>query len=150
MSTAPSSLVSSESLRRLSEGFGTGGVGDGVGHWFLWVAAVVVNLEQDGEVHQDLEQATRPELHRSLDGWRKVWTDDLKAVQLEGAGAAHSSPMNPDTWHRFREDGQEAQGLHEQRRVQEESTNAQLFDGTAWCDNDVEQICAMLKGNKLN
>lgn len=52
--------------RRLSEGFGTGGVGDGVGHRFLRVAAVVVNLEQDGEVHEDLQQATRPELHRGL------------------------------------------------------------------------------------
>lgn len=56
----------SESSQRLSEGFGTGGVGDGVGHRLLWVAAVVVNLEQDGEVHQDLQQPTRPELHRSL------------------------------------------------------------------------------------
>ncbi len=50
----------------LSEGFGTGSVGDGVGHWLLWVAAVVVHLEQDGEVHEDLQQATRPELHGSL------------------------------------------------------------------------------------
>lgn len=50
----------------LSEGFGTGGVGDGVGHWLLRVAAVVVNLEQDGEVHEDLQQATCPELHGSL------------------------------------------------------------------------------------
>lgn len=58
--------MSSESLPSLSEGFGTGGVGDGVRHWFLWVAAVVVNLEQDGEVHEDLQQATCPELHRSL------------------------------------------------------------------------------------
>ncbi len=55
-----------ESLRRLSEGFGTGGVGNGVGDWFLWVAAVVVNLEQDGEVHKNLQQATCPELHGSL------------------------------------------------------------------------------------
>lgn len=47
--------TSSESLPSLSEGFGTGGVGDGVRHWFLWVAAVVVNLEQDGEVHEDLQ-----------------------------------------------------------------------------------------------
>lgn len=76
MSTAPLQVlphgcflsvdVSSESLRRLSEGFGTGGVGDGVRHRLLWVAAVVVNLEQDGEVHEDLQQPTRPELHRSL------------------------------------------------------------------------------------
>lgn len=27
------------------------------------------------------------------------------------------------------------------------STNAQLFDGSAWCDYDVDQICAMIKGN---
>lgn len=37
-----------------------------MGHRFLRVAAVVVNLEQDGEVHEDLQQATCPELHRSL------------------------------------------------------------------------------------
>lgn len=49
-----------------SEGFGTGGVGNCVWHWFLRVAAVVVNLEEDGDVHEDLQQAANPELHRSL------------------------------------------------------------------------------------
>ena len=58
--------MSSASLRRRSEGFGTGGVGDGVRHWLLWVAAVVVNLEQDGDVHEDLQQAACPELHGRL------------------------------------------------------------------------------------
>lgn len=63
--------MSSESMKRLSEGFGTGGVGDGVGQRFLWEAAVVINLEQDGKVHANLQQATCPELHRSL-GQQKV------------------------------------------------------------------------------
>lgn len=82
-SESPSSLlfssgdVSSESLQRRSEGFGTGGVGDRVRHWFLWVVAVVVNLEQDGDVHKDLQQATCPELHRSL-GEQEV--DGFKGV----------------------------------------------------------------------
>lgn len=58
--------VSLESLWRLSEGFGTGGVRHRMGHGFLWVAAVVVNLEQDGNVHAHLQQATCPELHRGL------------------------------------------------------------------------------------
>lgn len=64
-------VLSSESLQRLSEGFGTGGVGHGVGQRFLWVAAVVINLEKDGKVHADLQQAARPELHGSL-GEQKV------------------------------------------------------------------------------
>lgn len=58
--------MSSESLWGFSEGFGTGGVGDSVGDRFLRVAAIVVNLEQDGDVHEDLQQAARPELHGSL------------------------------------------------------------------------------------
>lgn len=49
-----------------SEGFSAAGEGDGVGHWFLGVAAVVVDLEQDGQVHEDLQQAARPELHGCL------------------------------------------------------------------------------------
>lgn len=79
--------MSSESLQRLSEGFGTGGVGDGVRHWFLWVVAVVVNLEQDGEVHKDLKQATCPELHRSL-GEQEV--DCFKGV----AAGPHQHHLN--------------------------------------------------------
>jgi len=58
--------VLSETVRSLSEGFGTGGVGDCVGHRFLWVAAVVVNLEQDGDVHEDLQQAASPKLYGRL------------------------------------------------------------------------------------
>lgn len=50
----------------VSKGFGTRRVGRVVGHRFLWVTAIVVDLEQDGEVHKDLQQATRPELHGSL------------------------------------------------------------------------------------
>lgn len=53
-------------LQTLSEGLGTGGKRDGVGHRLLWVAAVVVNLEEDGKVHHNLQQATCPELHGSL------------------------------------------------------------------------------------
>lgn len=49
-----SSLVVPASLQRPSQGFGTGGMGHGVRHGLLWVAAVVVNLKQDGEVHGDL------------------------------------------------------------------------------------------------
>lgn len=56
---------------RPSEGFSTGREGHGVGHRFLWVAAVVVNLEQDGKVDDDLQHAACPELHRSL-GEQKV------------------------------------------------------------------------------
>ncbi|KAG7244407.1 hypothetical protein INR49_032540, partial [Caranx melampygus] len=52
--------------RGISQGFGTGGVGDGVRDRFLRVATVVVNLEQDGHVHDHLQQAAGPELHRSL------------------------------------------------------------------------------------
>lgn len=63
----------------VSEGFGTGGVGDGVGHGFLRVAAVVVDLEQDGEVHEHLQQAAGPELHRGL-GQQEV-------ARLEGVAA---------------------------------------------------------------
>lgn len=37
-----------------SESLGTGGVGHGVGHGFLWVAAIVINLKEDGAVHEDL------------------------------------------------------------------------------------------------
>lgn len=50
----------------ISKGFGTRHVGGAVGHRFLWVMAVVVDLEQDGKVHKHLQQATRPKLHRSL------------------------------------------------------------------------------------
>lgn len=52
--------------RGFSEGFGTGGVGGGVGNWFLREAAVVIHLEEDGEVHKDLQKATGPELNGSL------------------------------------------------------------------------------------
>lgn len=62
----PTAVFPSESSRRLSEGFGTGGEGDRVGHGFLWVAAVVVNLEQDGDVYSHLQQTACPKLHRSL------------------------------------------------------------------------------------
>ena len=60
-----------------SESLGAGGVGHGVGGRFLGVAAVVVDLEQDGYVHGHLQQATGPELHRSL-GEQEV--DRLKGV----------------------------------------------------------------------
>lgn len=49
-----------------SESFGTGGVGDGVGHGFPRVAAVVVDLGQDSDVHKNLQQSARPELHGGL------------------------------------------------------------------------------------
>jgi len=59
-------LHSVDVTRRRSEGFGAAGVGHGVRRGFLRVAAVVVHLEQDGEVHQNLQQAAYPELHGSL------------------------------------------------------------------------------------
>lgn len=82
MKSLPSLLFSScdaplESLLRLLEGFGTGGEGDGVRHWFLWVTAVVVNLEQDSDVYEDLQHAACPELHRRL-GEQEV--DGFKGV----------------------------------------------------------------------
>lgn len=80
-----------------SEGLGTGGMGHSVGHWFLWVAAVVVNLEQDGEVHDNLQQATCPELHRSL-GQQEV-------ACLEGVAAGpHQHHLNArgEEWERER------------------------------------------------
>lgn len=69
--------VSSESWAELSERFGTGGVGHGVRQRLLRVAAVVVNLEQDGDVHEDLQQPAGPELHGGL-GEQEV--DGFKGV----------------------------------------------------------------------
>lgn len=138
MSTAPVKLlphwcllsvdISTESLQRLSEGFGTSGVGDGVGQRFLWVAAVVINLEQDGKVHADLQQAACPELHGSL--------GEQKVARFKGVTAGpHQHHLDThalcglvliiavELWcaqHCFSENSQEAQGLHEQCRVQEE------------------------------
>lgn len=62
-----------------SQGFGTGGVGDGVGHGLLRVAAVVVDLEQDGDVHQHLQEAACPKLHRGL--------GEQEVARLEGVAA---------------------------------------------------------------
>lgn len=61
----------------LSERFGTGDVGHGVRQRLLRVAAVVVNLEQDGDVHEDLQQPAGPELHGGL-GQQEV--DGFKGV----------------------------------------------------------------------
>lgn len=52
-------------------------MGHGVRCGFLRVAAIVVNLEEDGTVHQDLQQAARPELHwrlgeQEVDGFKGV------------------------------------------------------------------------------
>lgn len=69
--------TSSESRAELSERFGTGGVGHGVRQRLLRVAAVVVNLEQDGDVHKDLQQPAGPELHGGL-GEQEV--DGFKGV----------------------------------------------------------------------
>lgn len=69
------------------ESLGTGGVGHGVGHGFLRVAAIVVNLEEDGTVHKDLQQAARPELHRGL-GEQEV--DGFKGV----AARPHQHHLN--------------------------------------------------------
>lgn len=60
-----------------SEGFGTGGVGHGVRQRLLRVAAVVVDLEQDGDVHEDLQQPADPELDGRL-GEQEV--DGLEGV----------------------------------------------------------------------
>lgn len=56
-------------------------------HWFLRVAAVVVNLEQDGAVHEDLQQAACPELHGGL-GEQEV--DGFKGV----AARPHQHHLN--------------------------------------------------------
>lgn len=69
--------ASSESWAELSERFGTGGVGHGVRQRLLRVAAIVVNLEQDGDVHEDLQQPAGPELHGGL-GEQEV--DGFKGV----------------------------------------------------------------------
>lgn len=118
--------MSLESLQRLSKGFGTGDVGDGVGHWFLWVAAVVVNLEQDGEVHEDLQQATCPELHRSLGEQEVACFKGVTAGPHQHHLDTHALCglvliIAVELWcaqHCFSEDSQEAQSLHKQRRVQ--------------------------------
>lgn len=78
-----------ERARPPSESLGTGGVGHGVGHGFLRVAAVVVNLEEDGAVHKDLQQAARPELYGGL-GEQEV--DGFKGV----AARPHQHHLN--TW----------------------------------------------------
>lgn len=69
--------TSSESWAELSERFGTGGVGHGVRQRLLRVAAVVVNLEEDRDVHEDLQQPAGPELHGGL-GEQEV--DGFKGV----------------------------------------------------------------------
>lgn len=79
--------ASSESWGEPSEGFGTGGVGNGVGERLLWVAAVVVNLEEDGDVHEDLQQPAGPELHGGL-GEQEV--DGFKGV----AAGPHQHHLN--------------------------------------------------------
>lgn len=48
-----------------SESLSAGGV-DRVGYRLLGVAAVVVDLEEDGEVHEDLQETANPELHGGL------------------------------------------------------------------------------------
>lgn len=58
-----------------------------MGHRFLRVAAVVVDLEQDGAVHEDLQQAARPELHGGL-GEQEV--DGFKGV----AARPHQHHLN--------------------------------------------------------
>lgn len=82
-------VPSGERARPPSESLGTGGVGHGVGHGFLRVAAVVVDLEEDGAVHKDLQQAARPELYGGL-GEQEV--DGFKGV----AARPHQHHLN--TW----------------------------------------------------
>lgn len=82
-------VPSGERARPPSESLGTGGVGHGVRHGFLRVAAVVVNLEEDGAVHKDLQQAARPELYGRL-GEQEV--DGFKGV----AARPHQHHLN--TW----------------------------------------------------
>lgn len=62
-----------------------------MGYGLLRVAAIVVNLEEDGAVHKDLQQATGPELHGGL-GEQEV--DGLKGV----AARPHQHHLN--TWER--------------------------------------------------
>lgn len=58
-----------------------------MGHGFLRVAAIIVNLEEDGAVHKDLQQAARPELHGGL-GEQEV--DGFKGV----AACPHQHHLN--------------------------------------------------------
>lgn len=81
--------ASSESWGEPSEGLGTGGVRNGVRQRLLRVAAVVVNLEEDGEVHKDLQQPAGPELHGGL-GEQEV--DGLKGV----AAGPHQHHLNTE------------------------------------------------------
>lgn len=62
-------------------------MGNGVRQRLLRVAAVVVDLKQDGEVHEDLQQPAGPELHGGL-GEHEV--DGLKGV----AAGPHQHHLN--------------------------------------------------------
>lgn len=91
-----------ESWAERSERFGTGGVGHGVRQRLLRVAAVVVNLEQDGDVHEDLQQPAGPELHGGL-GEQEV--DGFKGVaagphqhHLDAGGDEKSGELKIDAF----------------------------------------------------
>lgn len=99
-----------------------------MGNWFLREAAVVIHLEEDGEVHKDLQKATGPELNGSL--------SEQEVSRLKGVAAGpHQHHLDTHalcglvlvvavelrgSQHRLSEDSQETEGLHEKHRVQEE------------------------------